>query len=486
LLLVIKISRGHDMASDIRKLWADVRKKWMLNPDKPGSPKYWSPELETCPRDKIKEIQSEKLEVAFRYLYECSPFYREKYKRAKLSPSDIKSVDDLHKIPITSKKEWREDLEKNPPWGTFSCIDEDIWKERGWIVWLTSGTTGKPTPIRYTQEDRKMQQWFIARQYWMSGVRPGDFLMFCVPFTTHVFAWDHYVPLQTMGIPMIAAGPPIPTEARIDMIKRLNPTVMLGTPSYMLYLGEIMKNMGLDPRDTSVRAIFVAGEPGGSILSTKRRIMDLWGAKVGDLFGCTEVGGAGIATICEEELEDLGRPSNLHFNEDGGIPEVVDPETLEPLPEGKEGQLVWTDFSSESMPIPRFNLGDFTVISSEFCACGRTSRLSVGGLRGRTEDMINIRGVTVFPSAIEQSLREIPELGDEYQIVLTEKMGLTEMTIEVEPKPEIPEEDYPSLEKKIVEKLKVDCQIRTSISFLPYGSIPKAEFKAKRIKDLRG
>ncbi len=185
------------MAQDTRKMLMDVILKWMPHPDEPAEEDCWAPEIEKADPDKLKEIQSEKLEAAFRYIYEYSPYYSEKYKKAGLTPRDIKSVEDLHKIPVTDKDDFRKSIKKSPPWGDFSCIDEELWKRDGWIVWLTTGTTGDPVPCRYTQFDRVTQAWSLARQWIMSGIKSSDFVMWCMPFATHVFAWDHYVAQET-------------------------------------------------------------------------------------------------------------------------------------------------------------------------------------------------------------------------------------------------------------------------------------------------
>ncbi len=464
----------------------DVLKKWMPHPEEPAEEDCWAPEIEKADPDRIKEIQSEKLEATFRYIYDYSPFYREKYKKAGLTPKDIKSIDDLHKIPVTDKEDLRESLRRSPPWGDFHCIDDELWKRDGWIVLLTTGTTGAPIPCRYTQFDRVTQAWHLARQWIMSGVKSSDLVMWCMPFMTHVFAWDHYVAQELAKIPLIAAGPPLPTEARINFIQRFKPTVLVGTPTYLIYLGETMKEKGMDPKETSVRIVVVAGEPGGSLLQTRRRLMSLWGANVCDLFGSTEVGPWGHAITCEHETKDNGRNAYLHYIEDAGIPEVLDPETLEPLPEGEYGAFVWSNINSISQPILRFNLKDMVNIKTVKCPCGRTFRVSEGGIIGRTDGMIHVRGVNVFPSNIEEAVRSMDELAGEYVIKIVEgEKGLPDLIVEAEVRPEVPESDLDKIKKELQSRIKDRCQVRVTISLVPYNTLPRAEFKAKRVIDMR-
>ena len=474
------------MGQDSRKILMDVIKKWMPYPEEPAEESCWAPEVEKADPDRIKEMQSEKLEATFRYICEYSPYYKEKYERAGLTPKDIKSIEDLHKIPVTDKKDLWESLRRSPPWGDFSCVDEELWKKDGWIVWLTTGTTGAPIPCRYTQFDRVIQSWHLARQYLMSGIRSSDLVMYCMPFTTHIFSWHHYTAQELAKIPMLPGGPPLPTGVRIDLIMKYKPTVLIGTPTYMIYLGETMKEKGIDPKEVSVRVVVVAGEPGGSLLPTRRRLASLWDVDVSDLFGSTECGASGHATMCEYETKDRGRNSYLHYVEDAGIPEVLSPDTMEPLPEGEYGTLVWSCINSISQPILRFDLKDMVNIRTIKCPCGRTSRMSEGGIIGRTDDMIHLRGVNVFPTNIEESVRSINEFGNEYRLkVVEDDKGLPDLIVEVEVRIEVSEQEHERLKNELQACVRDKCQIRATIDIVPYGSLPRAEFKAKRVLDLR-
>ena len=387
---------------------------------------------------------------------------------------------------MTNKNDLKQSIKDHPPWGNYSCIDEKLWKEDGWITFLTTGTSGAPVPCRHTQFDRIAQSWHLARQWWMSGIKSDDYVMYCVPFTTHIFSWIHYTAQEVAKIPMIAAGAPVTTDERIDYIVKYKPTVLLGTPTYMIYLGEKLKEKGIEPSSTSVRAILASGEPGGSLLPTRKRLMSLWGAEIGDLFGSTEAGGVGgHAQMCDYEMKDHNRHAYLHYTEDAGIPEVLDPDTLEPLPEGEYGTFVWSAVNSISQPILRFDLRDRVNIRSVECGCGRTFRVSEGGIIGRTDDMIVIRGVNVFPTNIEESVRAIDGFGNEYRLKIVEHNGLPDLVVQTEIISDVPEKEHTKLVKELQAKIKEKCQIRVSVEVVPFGSLPRAEFKAKRVIDLR-
>ena len=475
------------MSQDTRKMFMDVIRKWTPHLDEPATDDCWAPEIEKAGLDKLREIQSEKLEVAFRYIYEYSPFYSKKYKEAGLTPKDIKSIEDLHKIPVTDKEDLRKSIAECPPWGDFSCLDDNYWKQDGWTIWWTTGSTGAPVPCRYTSFDRVTQSWQAARHMYMSGFRRGDLAMFCAPFITHMFAWAHLKGLELMKIPAIPAGPPMPTEARIGHILNYRPTLLLGTPTYMIYLGETMREKGFTAKDLSVREILIGGEPGGSLYATRKRLMSLWGCDVCDGFGTTEVGAlGGHAHTCVYETKDLGRNSNLHFTEDSGIPEILNPKTFEPMPDGENGTIVWSSVSTVSQPILRFNLNDIMNIQAMDCPCGRSFRMAKNGVQGRADDMIHISGVNVFPANIEEAVRSINEFGNEYRLKLLDgKKGMISLVVEVEIMPEVPEKDHDKLVGVLQTRIFDKCQVNPKIEPVAYGSLPRAEFKSKRILDLR-
>ncbi|MBI2819755.1 MAG: AMP-binding protein, partial [Acidobacteria bacterium] len=368
--------------SDIRRRWREVVKKYRLHPRTPADDRYWCPELETCSRQKLKDVQEEKLSVLVRYLYDCSPFYRAKFDRAKLRPSDIRSLDDILKIPVTNKQEMADDVQANPPWGTYTPIDDATWAKRGWMVFATSGSTGTPRPFRYTLHDRDQWAWNDARVLWAQGLREGDSAFLASGYGPHVFFWGVHYGLNLMGIPVISGGG-MDTKRRAYMIDTFRPTVLGATPSYALYLGHTMQQMGYDPRQSSIRIILTGGEPGACIPATKARIEDLWKARLVEFYGCTEASPTPGGYTCREESEQIERPMNLHLMEDLQIWEVLDPTTFEPLPLGQRGLTTVTNLFSEGSPQLRFLVGDYAVMRDTPCACGRTQIHAEGGFLGR-------------------------------------------------------------------------------------------------------
>jgi len=470
--------------ADLRRQWLDVVNKYKLHPEGPASDDCWAPELEKCSRDKIREVQEEKLLVSVKYLYEYSLFYREKFKRAKLHPSDIKSLDDLVKIPITTKMEMVEDVKANPPWGTYTAIDDHIWTHRGWMMFATSGTTAAPRAFRHTLHDRDMWAWLDARAMWAMGIKPGDIALIAFGYAPHVFFWGAHYALDLMGIPVIPRGS-LDTRRTCYFIDTFKPTVLGATPSYALYLGDVMKEAGYDPAKSSIRAILTGGEPGATIPSTKRRTEALWNAELHEFYGCTEASPGVGGFTCKHQVTKKEGPVCDHLMEDGQIWEAVDPQTLEPVPLGHRGLSVVTNLYSEAAPLLRFLIGDYTVLSHDPCPCGRTNARAVGGFYGRADDMLNIRGITMFPSAIEEAVRGFAEVGDEFQIVITQEKAMDVLTIVAEPRPDVLEKDYPALAKRIQNEVRAKVEVRPEVDLKPYGTLPKTEFKAKRVVDKR-
>jgi phenylacetate-CoA ligase len=273
---------------DIRADWLATLQRYRRDFEEPASEAYWSPSLDTASSEELREIQREKLRVAVRYAYACIPFYRHKFDRIGLKPGDIRSVDDLHRIPVTTKKEMAEDLADNPPWGTYTAVDDVAWGERGWQLFATSGTTAQARVFRYTSFDRAMWKWSNARAMWAMGFRPGrDSALLAFGYGPHVWLWGVHYALNLMGIPIISAGG-LDSRTRARFIDQFKPTILACTPSYALYLANVMREMGLDAAKSSVRYLFCAGEPGFSVPATRRRLEDLWSAELHEFYGCTE------------------------------------------------------------------------------------------------------------------------------------------------------------------------------------------------------
>lgn len=467
----------------LRQKWLDLVTKWRLHPERAADDRYWAPELETCSRQRLRDIQNEKLEVLIPYMLAYSPFYRKKFNQAGLAASDIKSVDDLYKIPPTTKTEMVADVAANPPWGTYLAIDDQIWKERGWMIFATSGTTAAPRAFRHTTHDMRQWAWNDARGLWAMGIRPGqDIAMIAFGYAPHVFMWGVHYAFNLMGIPVIPGGS-LDTTRRAMFINTFQPTLLCATPSYAFYLGNKMLEMGEHPQESTINKLLVGGEPGASVPATKHRLEALWGAQAFEFYGTTEVAPTPGGYMCD--VGSSTEPYGLHFMEDIHIVELVDPDTFEPVPEGQRGLSVATNLFSEAAPLIRFVIGDFGQFTTDPCACGRTHLRAPGGFKGRADDLLNIRGVTVFPLAIEEVVRGMDKLGDEFRIRVTNERGLDELTVQVETREAVSPGEQESLKEEIVQRLRAVIEVRPQVEIVPPDTIPRPEFKASRIHDQR-
>jgi len=471
--------------SDIRQQWRSLVRKYAMHYDGPVNERIWAPELETCPRERYREIQSEKLALAYRYLWECSSFYRKKFEEAGLGPDSIEGVDDLQKIPLTHREEWLEDQEANPPWGTFSPLRQEDWLERGWMFFSTSGTTARfPRVFRHTTFDRDIWTYYGARALHAMGIRRGDIVINCFAYGTAIAFWGMHYSLSHMGIPIIPGGGSN-TERRIMFIENYKPTVLLCTPSYALYMGRKMQELGKSPHDSSIRLLVCSGEPGACVPATKRRVEEVWGAEMHDHFGCTEVAMPPLGYTCSTLAKRTELAVDSHMNEDIYIPEVLDPETCQPVPEGKPGILVVTNLYSEAQPIPRYVMGDWITVTSEPCACGRTHARAIGGLRGRNDKLIKIRGLMFFPAAIEDAIRSLPEVGDEFRVEIDRAGDMDQVKVTIEPGEDTPELTIEQRAAKVARALKGTLAIRVDVEVVPCGSLERSQFKSDRLTDRR-
>jgi phenylacetate-CoA ligase len=479
----MNFNAGNTRADKTRAHWLETLDRFCENRDAPGSQKYWSPRLDTASRDKIRAIQDAKLAALSPFLYENSPFYRRRFDRLGLAPTDIKSVDDLiAKWPVVDKLEMAEDAAAHPPYGTYTTMNDGIWAERGWMMFSSSGSTGAPRVFRYSHIDREMGAWANARALRSMDFRKGDTVFMVTGYGPHVWAWGVQYALAKMQLPTIPGGG-MDARARAGIIQRFNPTILLLTPSYALHLARVMESLGADPRKSSVRTLFVAGEPGMSVAATRERIQELWGARMVEFYGCTEASPHVGGFSCEAS-QPIDGPVSTHLLEDVQVWEVIDPDTQKSLPDGERGLTVCTSLNSEASPQLRFLVGDYTVLDRTRCACGRTHARAIGSFSGRADDLINLRGIKMFPIQIEEAVRAAPGAGDEFEIVLaTNSDGLDVMTVRME------HADHAApvpIARTISDEIRSRCEIRADVEVLAPGTLPKTEFKAKRVRDLRG
>ena len=471
--------------SDIRQQWREVVRKYTPHWEMPDNDAVWAPELETCCRSRLREIQGEKLAVAYRYLWHCSSFYRQKFEQAGLGPESVQGIDDLIKIPVTQREEWVEDQEAHPPWGTFSPISQEYWLDEGWMFYSTSGTTAKfPRVFRHTSHDRDMWTYLGARALHAMGIHRGDIALICFAYGTATAFWGMHYSLNTMRIPIIPGGG-ANTERRAMFIENYRPTVLMGTPSYAMYLGRKMETMGLCPRKSSIRLLCLSGEPGACVPAGKNRLEELWGAEAHDHFGCTEIAGPPVGYTCAYQVNRGQGQVESHMTEDIYIPEALDPETLQPVPEGTPGILAVSNLFSESHPIPRYLMGDWVTITTEPCGCGRTHARAIGGLQGRNDRLLKIRGLMFFPAAIEDAIRCQPEVGDEFRVEIDHIDDMDQIRVTIEPNPDNGQMDDRRRSEKVARELKGLLGIRVDVAVVPYGSLARSQFKSDRVVDRR-
>jgi len=333
-----------------------------------------------------------------------------------------------------------------------------------------------PRVFRYTHFDRKFWEQANARALHSGGLRKGGSAFPMVGFGPHVFAWGVQYTLARMNMPVIPGGG-MDGKARAGIIERFRPTVLVCTPSYALYLGRVMQEMGQDPARTSVRTIVTGGEPFSGVKGTLERIQDLWGAKTLEFYGCTEASPHCGGYSCPQY--QAGDEPFIHLMEDIQVWETVDPDSLEPVAENDRGLTVCTNLTSESSPQLRFLVGDYTRLSLAPCSCGRNHVRAMGCMTGRADDLVNLRGIKFFPVQIEEAVRAVPGTGDEFQIRLaTDDAGLDVMTVLVE-------HTESSAGERVAHEIRSRCEIRCAVEVLAPNTLPKTEMKAKRVFDER-
>ena len=429
--------------------------------------KYFNPEFETLSRGEIEALQLERLKKTVEHCMN-SAFYKRRFDEMGLKPSDIKSLEDLKKIPFTTKQ----DLRDTYPFGIASVPLSQCVR-----LHSSSGTTGNPTVILHTQRD--LEQWAnaVARCLWMVGCRPDDIFQNTSGYGMFTGGLGFQYGAEKLGMLTVpaAAGN---TLRQLKFFTDFGTTVVHAIPSYAARIFEVMQEQGIDPRrDTKLRTLVIGAEPHSE--DTRRRIEDMLGVKAYNSFGMSEMCGPGVAFECPEQ-------NGMHIWEDYYIVEIVDPETLEPVPEGEIGELVLTTINREAMPLLRYRTRDLTRIIPGECPCGRHHK-RLDRMKGRSDDMIILKGVNIFPIQIETVLMQFNELASDYLITLETREDNDYMVVEVELN-NVDVDDYASLQrlnKEIARRLHDEILITPEIRLVPKGSIPKAEGKAVRVKDLR-
>jgi phenylacetate-CoA ligase len=423
--------------------------------------------METMTRPEIEKLQLERLQKTVRHCMN-SPFYKKRFEENNLKPEDIKTLDDLRKIPFTTKQ----DLRDTYPFGIAS-----VPLEKATRLHSSSGTTGNPTVILHTQKD--LDEWAnaVARCLHMVGLRPTDVFQNSSGYGMFTGGLGFQYGAERLGMLTVpaAAGN---TKRQIKFMTDFGTTAVHAIPSYAARIYEVMEEMGIDPRrDTKLKTLIIGAEPHSE--EQRRRIEQMLGVKAYNSFGMSEMCGPGVAFECTEQ-------NGLHIWEDYYIVEIVDPETLEPVPEGEVGELVLTTINREAMPLLRYRTRDLTRILPGECPCGR-HHARLDRMKGRSDDMIILKGVNIFPIQIETILLQFKELSTDYLITLETVDTNDEMTIEVEIN-EMFTDDYArlqSLTREITRQLKDEILVTPRVKLMPKGALPKSEGKAVRVKDMR-
>ena len=424
----------------------------------------------TVPHEELEKIQLEGIKKTVVTCYENVPFYHDLFDEAGFDPYSVESLDDLAKAPFTTKQ----DLRDSYPYKLFAVPMKDVRE-----IHMSSGTTGVATVGGYTEHDLDIWSECFARGIWYADGGEDDVCHICYGyglFTGGLGAHYGSVAAGCTTIPMSAGN----TERQIRVMREMGSTILCCTPSYAMHIADTALSMGLDPaKDFHLRA----GIHGAEAFSDNFRseLEKKFGYKVLDVYGLTETMGPGVAVECMEQ-------DGLHLAEDHFFAEIIDPETGEVLPEGEWGELVITTVDREATPVVRYRTRDITRIIPGTCKCGRTHR-RIDRLHGRTDDMLIIRGVNVFPSQIEDVMKTFDEISSWYQIELTRKNHLDVVTLKVEPNPSFAFDEVRAVEllqRSVSERLKSALSVGLRVLIVPPGSIPRSEGKAVRVKDLRG
>ena len=429
---------------------------------------FFDSKIEQMGRDEMRALQLDRLKKIVKYAYERVPFYKKKFDEIGLKPEDIKTLEDISKIPYTTKT----DLRDNYPYGLLAVPMDEIVR-----VHASSGTSGKPTVVAYTKNDLDMWSDCVARLIVAAGGKKSDVVQISFGYGLFTGALGLHQGWEKVGASVIPASSGN-TERQVMLMKDLGATALVATPSYGLYISEVMEKMGIKKEDLKLRIGLFGSE--ASSPEMHKELQDKLGVFPTDNYGLSEIIGPGVSGECEYKC-------GMHINEDHFYPEIIDRETLMPVADGEWGELVITTLTKEGLPMLRYRTKDITRLITDKCKCGRTTT-RMDRIQGRSDDMLIIRGVNVFPSQIEGVLMSIPEIGGNYEIVVERIGHLDKLTINVEVKEVALLDNYSKLEdlvKKVRQKLKVVLQIDAVVKLVEPQSLKRFEGKAKRVTDLR-
>ncbi|RLF63707.1 MAG: phenylacetate--CoA ligase [Thermoplasmata archaeon] len=423
---------------------------------------YWDKKHETMPLQDLKELQLKRLKNVVRTVYEKNEFYHKKLKDAGVKPDDIKTLDDITKIPFLTK----DDLRQYYPFGLL-CTPLDEVVE----VHASSGTTGKPVVGAYTKNDLEVWGEVMARSLYANGLRRGDVMQNAYGYGLFTGAHGFEKGAQKIGamVVPISSGN---TKRQITIMKDFGTTALASTPSYSLYMAEVAEEMGFSPADDFKLRLGLFGAEAWSD-EMRKAIEKRWGITAYEHYGLTEIIGPGVVSECEEK--------HLHINADHFLPEVIDPKTGEQLEPGEEGELVFTTLTKEAFPVLRFRTKDIAVYTEEECECGRTLPIQ-SRIKGRSDDMMKVKGVIVFPSQVEEAMMKVEGISGNYVLVKERKGAMTSLKVRVEPTEErYSQGSLGKLAEAAEEEIYAMLNIHVPVEIVEPNSLPRSVGKAKRV-----
>jgi phenylacetate-CoA ligase len=428
----------------------------------------WAPEIEQADRKSIEQIQLARLQDTVKRAYENVPFYRQKLDELGVKPEDIQQLSDVQKLPFTVK----DDLRAHYPFGLLAVPMKQVNR-----IHASSGTTGSSTVVTYTKQDLENWSECIARLVCMAGGSDEDIAQIAFGYGLFTGGFGLHYGLEKVGaavVPMSSGN----TRRQIQLLQDFGTTLLICTPTYAMYLAETAESLGVNLRELPIRTAMVGGE--GHTEELRAQLEEKWGMTVTENYGLSEVMGPGVSGECLEK-------DGMHINEDQFLVEIIDPETGEVLPEGEKGEVVITTLTKQAQPLLRYRTKDLSRITYEPCKCGRTTA-RMNKIMGRSDDMLVIRGVNVFPSQIEKVLLSTPGVGTSYEIIVTTENFMDRVEVMVEVADAKLLERYKELEvlkQKLRAAIKTDCLIDTKITLCNPMTLKRFEGKAKRVQDLR-
>ncbi len=434
--------------------------------------KFWNRHTETMPRAQLDALHLERLKALVHYVYERSPFYREKFDAAGLKPGDIRTLEDFkRKLPLTDKSEFIDRQLAAPPYGPTLALSEELVTHHA----ETSGTTGKPLAIPYSMVDtvRYGESWVYG--FWALGIRPSDSFYFAFNWGNFAGFWSAYWAARRLGCRVISGGG-LDTKGHIQAIMRLKPTVLISTPTFALRMAAVAAEMGVDVSKSSIKYTYHAGEPGPTALPAMRaRIEKAWGASAGELLGIAEIDA--MAPGCPNG-------DGVHLNEMNVFAWSMDPASGREVADGEIGENIVTSYANTAQPLLNYRSHDLVRRRLE-CSCGRTWTKFEGAVLGRTDFMVTVRGTNVYQTAVENLIGEMPEISNSYELLLTREDENDAMTVRFEPVKKVDKEQWPAIARQLSDRIHQALHVRLRCEAVAPDSLPRYELKTKRIIDQR-